>query len=52
MITVSLSNSDQIEDSTLEVEIDVLSNGKSEEIDLINILLIILIVILLACGSD
>ena len=50
MITVSLSNSDQIEDSTIEVEIDVLSNGKSEEIDLTNILLIILIVILLACG--
>lgn len=50
MITVSLSNSDQIEDSTIEVEIDVLSNGKSEEIDLTNILLIILIVVLLACG--
>ena len=50
IITVSLSNSDQIEDSTIEVEIDVLSNGKSEEIDLTNILLIILIVILLSGG--
>ena len=50
MITVSLSNSDEIEDSTIEVEIDVLSNGNSEEINITNILLIILIFILLSVG--
>ena len=35
VITVSLSNSDEIEDSTIEVEIDVLSNGNSEEINIL-----------------
>ena len=50
MITVSLSNPDEIEDSTIEVEIDVLSNGNSEEINVTNILLILLILILLAGG--
>jgi len=50
VITVSLSNSDVIENSKIEVEIDVLSNGSSEDINLTNILLIILIMILLAGG--
>jgi hypothetical protein len=50
IITVSLSNSDEIEDSVIEVEIDVLSNGGSEEINITNILLIILIIILLSGG--
>jgi len=50
VITVSLSNSDEIENSKIEVEIDVLSNGSSEDINLTNILLIILIMILLVGG--
>jgi len=50
VITVSLSNSDKIEDSKIDVEINVLSNGSSEGFGLTNILLIILIVILLAGG--
>ena len=49
-ITVSLSNSDEIEGSTIEVQIDVLSNGSSDEINITNILLIILILILLSGG--
>jgi hypothetical protein len=50
VITISLSNSDAIEDSKIEVQINVLSNGDSEGINLTNVLLIVLIMILLVGG--